>query len=257
MQLLLVEFKRIWILYKRYPMNYFAGLLFMFFMFLGIIAGSEYISGVSQVTYNNRLDGVLLGYWQWNLAIFAFAYTTSSLQSEAAMGTLEQIFLSPLGALRIVMTRAVASLGLTIGTSTLFLLLLLHVLERQLSYPPLLIWPLMTALLSAYGVGLMLGALALIYKQISRVMVIVQIGIVPLVVVAFEEMDNISPWLYNALPIAPSSVALRTLMTRAAQPTTIELLAATANGAVFMAIGIYVFHWAARKAKRDALLGQH
>lgn len=257
MQLFLAELTRIWTLYRRYPMNYFSGLLMMLFMFLGLIAGAEYLTATSKMTYNDRLEGVILGYWQWNLSMFAFAYTVSALQSEAARGTLEQIFLSPKGPLRVIMTRTLASLGLTVGTSTALLLILLHLSDQQISYPPLLVWPLLTVLLAAYGIGLALGGLTLVYKEVNRVMVIVKIGLVPMVAVAFEDIGTLSPIIYNSLPIAPSSVALRHLMAREIQPTTLELLVASANGITYMSFGLLLFAWAIRKARREALLGQH
>ncbi|MEO1085151.1 MAG: ABC transporter permease, partial [Acidobacteriota bacterium] len=67
-ELLRGETKRIWIAYWRYPLDFISGLLVLFITFYVIIMGAEYVSGGQTSRFGgDRLSGLILGYWLWNL----------------------------------------------------------------------------------------------------------------------------------------------------------------------------------------------
>ena len=254
-RLIFTEMVRTWILYRRYPMNYFSGLFVMLFTFYGLIMGAQFLGG-NAFAMGDRLDGVILGYWLWNLAIFAFTYTAATMQTEAIAGTLEQLFLSSFGALRIFLARILASLVINIVTSTLLLLVMLILTGRTLSFPLEIILPLASAVMAAYGIGLMVGGAALVFKQVSRFMTIVQFMLLPLVVVPFDEVEGIDPEVFNFLPMEPSAALLRSLMARGEALDLTQLAISLGNGVGHMLLGVLVFHWAVKTARKHALLGQ-
>lgn len=254
LDLLIAELKRSWIIYKRYPMNFASGLVIMFVTFYALVMGAQYMAG-AQFQLGERLDGFILGYWMWNLTIMAFSYTATAVRMEAAAGTLEQIYLSPHGTIKIFTVRCIASIGISIGTSTIMLIILLLLLDRRLSFPPLLIVPLLTMMMASYGIGLLMSACALLFKLIGQFMTIVQFLLLPMVLVPFETWEGPAAGLYGFFPLAPSAKMLRDLMAREIVPSPGDFAVAFLNGLVIYVIGLFLFGLADRRARRRGIVG--
>lgn len=255
-ELFRAELKRAWILYVRYPMDYVSGLVIMLVTFYVLVMGARYIAGPA-MGFGDRLDGVILGYWLWNLAIISFSYTATAIHLDALAGTLEHIFLSPYGPVKVFLARSLASIGLNIGTSSLLLLVLLLITGRRLSFPPLLALPLLTLLITTYGIGLMVSGLTLLAKQINQFLAILQFLFLPLVIVPFETWEGAYSIARFFVPIAPSAALLRGLMTRDAGLDLGHLLIATVNSLIYFVLGVILFRAADRRARARGLLGQH
>lgn len=252
--LLRAEIKRTWTIYWRYPMDFVSGLVIMFVTFYALIAGTRYIAGPA-VQFGDRLDGLILGYWLWNLAVFAFSYTATAVRMEAVTGTLEQIYLSPHSTLRVFMIRSVASLGINLSTSTLLLVILLLLTGRRFSFPLTALVPLATALMASYGIGLLISGLTLLVKQVAQFLTIVQFLLLAVVLVPFETWD--ADTLVALIPIAPSAGLLRDLMTRQAEPELLAFLLAGGNGVIFLTLGMLLFGLADRQARVRGIVGQY
>lgn len=251
------ELRRSWTVYLRYPMDFFSGLAIMFVTFYVLLAGAKYVAGPA-TQFGDRLDGIILGYWLWNLAVFAFSYTATAVRLEAMAGTLEQLYLSPFSSLRIFIVRCLASLTMNLLTSSLLLGLLLLITGRRLSFSPMLVFPLVAVLLATYGFGLAMSGISLLFKQTGQFQAIAQFALLPLVMVPFESWGL--PWLrhvYAVLPVVPAAEILRDLMTRASEPGLGEYAVALANGAAYLVVGIILFRMADRQARLRGLLSQH
>lgn len=253
MRVFLIELKRSWTLLRRYPLDLFGTLVALTLTFYGLVLGAKYVAGPS-AQFGDRLDGIVLGYWLWTLAIFALTSTAATIQTEALTGTLEQLYLTPLGGLRLFLVRAAASLGINLLSSVVLLAAMLWLTGQRLHFPPTLVLPLLAALLAGYGLGLGAGGLALLYKRVQRLLGLLQIFFLFLVVVPFEEINDV---LSSVLPIAPAAALLRDLMARGKDLDGPALAIAMANGGVYLAVGILMFLRADREARRQGLLSQH
>ncbi|MEO1085152.1 MAG: ABC transporter permease [Acidobacteriota bacterium] len=253
--LLWAEARRIWTIYWRYPLDFVSGLVVLFITFFVILTGVQYVAGPSFQFGDDRLSGLILGYWLWNLSIFAFSYTATALRIEAVSGTLEQIYLSPFGTLRVFCLRSLASLAINVVTSTVLLGLLMLVTGRQLSFPPEIALPLLTTLMAAYGIGLGMAALTLLFKQTGEFFTIVQFLILPAVFVPFESLNGPLAQLYSLVPIAPSAEALRSLMTAQVTPEPSLFLMGFVNGAIYLAAGTALFFYGDRLARKRGVVG--
>ncbi len=256
MNLFLGELRRIWVLLRRYPMEMVSGLLVLTITFYALVAGAHYMAG-SATQFGDRLDSIILGYWLWTLSIFALTNTARSIQTESMVGTLEQVYLSPYGPLRIFLARAAANLGLDFAISLVLLVVMLQLTGRQLSFPAALLLPLIPVVLAAYGLGLGMGGLALIFKQVGRVINLVQFLLLFLVVVPVETWEASDRAAGYLIPIAPAAGLLRDLMARGLDLDRPRLLLALANGLGYFVLGIVLFALSDRAARRRGLLGQY
>ena len=106
-ELFLAEFRRSWIQFTRYSTEAIGGVFITTVIFYGLFLSARYIAGPS-LQFGNRLDAIVVGYVLWTLVLFIMGDIAGGLQNEAQTGTLEQLFLSPFGAPRVFLVRALA-----------------------------------------------------------------------------------------------------------------------------------------------------
>ncbi len=252
--LFVAELKRTWIQFLRYPAEAIGGLVIITSVFYGLFLSAQYMAGPS-MGLGNRLDAVVVGYVLWTLVLYIVNDIAIGLQSEAQTGTLEQVFLSPFGAPKVFLARAVASLALRMSLILVVLFLLMGITGSRLQFPVMLILPLGTLLLAAYGLAFLMGATALIFKRVQQVLGIFQFVLLFLLAAPVEEWDGPLRWISQLLPMLPSTGLLRDLMARGVGLDPGRMGIAIANGLVYFALGVVVFRWAERQAKRRGSLG--
>lgn len=254
LELFLAELKRIWTEFIRYSAEAISGILFTTLIFYGLFLSARYIAGPS-LQFGNRLDAIVVGYVLWTLVVFIVADIAFGLQIEAQTGTLEQVFLSPFGTLRVFLTRAIASLTLRLLLMTCVLLLTIVLTGRHLHFPPSLLLPLITVLLGAYGLAFMMGALALLFKRIQQILGLVQFALLFLLTVPTETWKGPLQVLRLVLPMTLGAGGLRDLMAHNQSLNFSQFALALLNGLSYLILGLLVFRWAERKAKRQGILG--
>lgn len=253
-ELLWGELKRTWIQFIRYPAEVIGGIVIITSVFYGLFLSAQYMAGPS-LGFGNRLDAVVVGYVLWTLVLYVVNDIAIGLQVETQTGTLEQIFMSPFGAPQVFFARALASLALRLALIVGILLLLMGITGSRLSFPPALVLPLLTLLMAAYGLAFTMGAFALIFKRVQQVLGIFQFVLLFLIAAPTEEWSGAGRWLGYLLPMLPSTSLLRDLMARGQGLDWGLWGVAIANGLVYLGLGIGVFGWAEREAKRRGSLG--
>ncbi|MGF1480933.1 MAG: ABC transporter permease [Cyanophyceae cyanobacterium] len=254
MELFLAELKRIWTEFIRYPVDALSVVFITTLIFYALFASVQYVSGPA-VQFGDRLDAIVVGYILWSLIVFIVNEITFGLQIEAQTGTLEQVFLSPYGTRRVFLTRALASLTLRLVLNGMVLLLTLLLTGRRLSFPPSLLLPLVTVLLGAYGLAFMLAATALLFKRISQLLSLLQLGLVFLLMAPTETWTGVLQWLRLLLPMTLGAGMLRELMARSGSLSGMECAIALLNGGLYLALGLSLFRRAERIAKKQGRLG--
>jgi ABC-2 type transport system permease protein len=253
-ELFLVELKRIWTEFIRYPIDAIAGVIITTVIFYGLFLSARYIAGPT-LQFGERLDAIVVGYVLSTLVIFIVADIAFGLQIEAQTGTLEQVFLSPFGALRVFLARAIASLTLRLVLIMGVLLLTIILTGRHLHFPPSLFLPLITVLLGAYGLAFMMGALALLFKRIQQLLGFVQFALLFLLTIPTEKWSAPLQGLRLVLPMTIGAGGLRDLMARNQSLDFCVLALALLNGVGYFVLGLLVFRWAEGKAKSQGILG--
>lgn len=256
LDLFLAELRRNWTIVWRYPLQAVSGLMLTLILFMTLLAGIRYVAGpMSQ--YGDRLDSMIVGYVLWNTLVFAMGEIAAGLEGEGRIGTLEQLFLSPLSGTRIFLLRALAGQTVVLTINVVILGILLLVTGTRLHFPLALFLPLATAVGACYGIGLMLGSLALVYKRVAPIIQMSQFALIALIMVPFETWQPTSANPFFLLPLVPSAALLRDLMARGQALDPFVFGAAVVNAALFLSLGAVLFHFAVRTAKRQGLLATY
>lgn len=253
-RLMLAELLRAWRSFIRYPGNRLAGVVSFTILFVGLFLGARYASGPGTFS-GSGLDAVIVGYVIWNWSLFALGTMAWSIQTEAQVGTLEQVYLSPAGPIRILLARAVADAALQFGVSILLLAILLLLTGRTVHVSPIVTLPTITFLMGVYGLGFVLAALTLIFKQISGLINIFQYLLILLTVVPVEALPGVLATWGALLPIVPSAGLLRQIMARGEPVAAMQALTAILNGLVYLIVGLLVYRWVDNQVRRRGLLG--
>ncbi|MEM9148953.1 MAG: ABC transporter permease [Cyanobacteria bacterium P01_F01_bin.3] len=254
--LMLAELKRTWIQTLRYPSEVIGGVVILSAVFYGIFLGTQYMAGPS-ASFGSRLDTVVVGYVIWSLVLYIVNDIATNLQMEARTGTLEQVFLSPFGAPRVFFARAIASLTLRLLLILVVIGIISAMTSSQLSFPPLLLLPLSTLLLGAYGLAFFIGSMALVLKNVQQLLSLFQFFLFFLLAVPTENWTGLAKLIVNVMPILPSTGLLRDLMAREVGLNWNGWAISLINALVYFSVGTLLFRWAEKKAKQQGSLGSY
>ncbi|HAA32933.1 MAG TPA: ABC transporter [Cyanobacteria bacterium UBA8553] len=250
-----VELRRSFIEFVRYPLESLGGIVITTSIFYSLFLSAQYIAGPTARQFGERIDAILVGYILWDLVVFITSDIAGGLQKEAQTGTLEQLFLSPFGAPRIFLIRAAAELTVHLILMVCILLVIMALTGSQLSFPPILFLPLGTVLLGAYGIAFIMGSIALLFKRISRLVGMFQFVLLFLMTAPTETWTgslSLARWL---LPMTAGAGLLRDLMARGKTLDLRELSLALLSGIGYFAIGLLIFRFLERQAKKQGMLG--
>jgi ABC-2 type transport system permease protein len=246
-----VEFKRSWLTFTRYPVEAVGAILSLSLIFYGLFVGARYMAGPG-VEFGERLEAILVGYLTWTLLIFAYSGLSFALTQEAETGTLEQLFLTPYGPLRLFLVRSLAGLLVQLLLMLFVGALLALLTGVRLRLSPALLLPLAAVLMAGYGLGFAVGGLALIFKRVQQLIGLSQFLLLFLVLAPFEE--GRAALLAHLLPAATGAGLLRDLAAREVGLDWGRLGLAFLNGAFYLGLGLYLFQKAVRLAKARGLL---
>ncbi|MBW4441028.1 MAG: ABC transporter permease [Plectolyngbya sp. WJT66-NPBG17] len=253
-ELFVAQLKWSWIQYKRYSHEIIGGVVALTVTFYGLFLSVGYIAGGS-VRFGDRLDAVIVGYVLWSLVIFIMNGINATLQREAQVGTLEQLFISPFNVTKILLLRAVSDLILQSGLITLVLFIIMALTGRWLAFSPALILPLISVVLGAYGLAFAIGSLALIFKTVQQIAGILNFSLLFVLTIPTETWTGLQRYLGYLIPMTTGAGVMRDLMARQATLNWVSLGAAFLNGVVYFAIGLTLFRWSERETKRRGKLG--
>lgn len=253
-ELFAAQFKWSWIQYKRYYHEVLGGIFALTATFYGLFLSVSYIAGAG-FRFGDRLDAVIVGYVLWSLVIFIMGGIPLAVQREAQVGTLEQLFISPFGSVRILLFRAICDLVIQLGVISIVLTAIMALTGRWLSFPVTLILPFIAVLMSAYGVAFAAGGLTLLFKTIQQLLGIFNFALLFILTIPTETWTRFSRILGHLIPMTTGAGLLRDLMARQQNLDFSLLGIAFLNGLIYLAIGISLFRWAERETKRRGKLG--
>ncbi|MEM6430399.1 MAG: ABC transporter permease [Deinococcota bacterium] len=207
------------------------------------------------LTQAENIESTIVGVVLWSLAIMVMQGMGWEITSEATRGTLEQLYMSPVAAWRILVARTLGRILTQLVIMVVVLLLAMLTAGQWLQVDVLLV-PLFVLLLTCMmGVSLMIAGLAIVLKQIDAFLQIVQFAFFGLVSVPV----TVSPWL-ELLPIVRASSMIHDVMAEGSSwaevsPTMWALL--VANALIYFGLGITLYKRAEQRALRLGLLGQY
>ncbi len=253
LELFLAELRCSWIQFRRYSFESIAQIIITSVLFYGLFLGASYIAGAS-FKLGNKLDSIIIGYLLWVLVNFVMVNISGKIQYESQTGTLEQLFLSRYGAIKVFLMRGLADLTLEVSKIAIILFIIILFTGSKLYFPAVLVLPFMAVLLGAYGFAFIVGSLALIVKRLQKVIPLLLFPLLFLLTIPTETWTGTPKLLAQFLPMTPGAGLLRDLMARGENLNSINLLIAFVNGAMYFSIGIFLFRFAEKEAKRRGIL---
>lgn len=253
--LLQAVFVRYWIEKVRYSFNTLSGLVALYLLFFVVFTGARtYLpAGGAQA---QAIQGLEVVFMLWSLAIFVFMEFTWVLTNEAQLGTLEQLAMSPYGLGAILFGRTVAGLLFHLVVMTLFLVLMMASTGQWLHLDLVSLLPLVVlTVASIQGLGLAVGGLALVFKQITALFQILQFGFAVLLAAPADALPAL-----KYLPLAWGAHLVRRVLVEGASlvdlgATEVGFLAA--HAAAYLVLGTVVFKLFENGARRHGLLGHY
>ncbi len=253
LELFFAEFRRRWILFRRYPIEAIAGIIVFASIFYGLFLSASYIAGPN-FQLGERLDSMIVGYVLWTLTTSIFFDIGGQLQQEALTGTLEQVFLARYSAIQVFLMRSLANLSFQIIQMFGILCIIIILIQSHLNFPPTLVFAFITVLLGAYGIAFILGSLSLLFKRVQQVIPLLQFPFLFLLTTPTETWTGKGKLFAQILPMTPGAGLLRDLMARGESLNLTSLAIALLNGSIYFAVGLLLFRIAEYQTKRRGML---
>lgn len=254
-ELAITELQRQWRLLRRYPSEVLGAFLVISITFYALLAGGTYLAGSSAVN-GERLDAVLVGYWIWTIVLLALGDSAMNIRLEALAGTLEQLAMSPYGTLRIILTRSATAAVQQLLITSLFLAAMLLFTGRSLRFSPALFVPLFAIWLSATGIGLLVGGLALLFKRVDQLLNLLRFLMLFPVMVQLNALEPSVRAVACLLPVTPGAELLRQVTIHGLPLDRTLVAIAALNGCGYLLAGAFMFHLADVAARRRGVLNQ-
>ncbi len=251
---LIANTRKVGILLVRYLPNTISEIITFYAIFLMFFFGVQFVGSPERMGENNGF--IIVSMVLWFLSLTAMQGIGWELTNEATTGTLEQLYMSPVPAWIILLSRMIGTVLVNIVIMGVVLVLSMLTAGQWLNFDVLTLVPLFIFLLvGMLGVGFMVAGLALIYKQINALLQIAQFGFFALVSVPVL----VSPWL-EFLPVVRGSSMIREAMTEGKHLLDFALtdwLFLCVNAVLYFITGIFVYKLAERRAMARGLLGKY
>ena len=248
-----VVFHKQLLLLVRYPVNTFSQFATIFAFFLAIFYGGQAVAGAA---LTDSLDGLIVGFFLWTMAIVAYSGLSWNVTREAQWGTLERLFMSPHGFGRVMAVKTAVNVLMSFLWGTLMLAFMMAVTGRVVTLDPVTILPLLLLTLgSVVGIGFAIAGLALLYKRVENLFQLVQFVFIGLIAAPVGDVAGL-----RLLPMSHGSYLTGEAM---AEGTAIwampvwELGLLLATSTAYLLAGYACFQYAQRRARRQGSLGQY
>jgi len=247
--------KREFIVMRRYLFNFISGLIGIYILFLLIFFGARALGG-GVPGFGATLDAIVVGFLVWTFAIFAYSDLAQGMVREAQEGTLEQLYMSPVGFIWVCLFRIVGAFSQMLTFNIVLLVLMMATTGRWLHLDVASLVPLiLLTLAGVYGIGFIMGGLALVFKRIESLVGIVQFGMVGLIAAPSDRFP-----VLRYLPLAEGNRLIRRVMAEGVCLGTLptgDLLFLVINSAFYFGVGLIAFNLLLNTAKNRGLLGHY
>lgn len=241
------------VLRLRYAFDTATSLLTVYAFFAVLFFGGR---AVAPGVIADTLPGIIVGFFLLLMATVAYADLSWELIREAQWGTIEQLFMSPLGFGRVVLLKTGVNVLVGFAYGTVLLVLMMATTGEWLALDPLTVVPVgLLSLGSAVGVGFGLGGLGLVFKRVESTFQIVQLAFVAFVAAPVDRVP-----LLKLLPLSLGSALLRTAMGEGVGLLGLpraDLALLVVKCVAYVAAGYAAFGYAGRVARRRGTLGQY
>lgn len=199
-------FKRDVIMMKRYPLNTAGSLAGMYGVFLVM-----YLGGQSVVEgFDETLGALIVGFFLFIMGNTSYSALSNLFRLEAQWGTLERLYLSPIGFGRISVLMSLNSVIMTFLIGFVMLVLMLVTTGRPVSIDLVSIVPIVVfTIMTTIGLGFTFGGATVRYKRIESIVSLVKFAFVGLIA-AGPQAERVAA--LKLLPLVQGSYLLQRVM---------------------------------------------
>lgn len=252
----IAQLKIRYIYLKRYYFDTISMIGTMFIIFLLIFYGAMALMGGTPADTGETLEGIVVGFMVWTFALMAYSTLSWAMIEEAQQGTLEQLYMSPLGFGWVTLLRVAAHFIINVFTVFIVLLLMMATSGKWLNLDALSLIPLvLLTVAGVYGIGFFMGGLALVFKRVQSALQVLQFVLVIFIAAPF----GWSPFM-RFLPLSLGTRLIGQVMIGG--QTLLELppgdiLFLVGNSAVYFGLGFLAFKLFEGIARDRGLLGHY
>jgi len=244
-------FKKEVILLRRYFVNSIGGIITIYFVFMLMFWGYTGLAGAG-VNLGDAVDNLVVGYITWLMLMMAYQTIPDTVLQEAREGTLEQLYMSPLGFVTLGSFKFISAVITDMVIVIVMLLLTMLTTGRSLNIDVISLLPFMVfAIIGVSGLGFFFGGITLIFKRIQSYLQIMQFALIALVAA--------SPvGLFRWLPAVLPAHWIREVMVQGQDLSHVPLgdwLAMLAVALLSALAGVAMFKLCESKARSKGILG--
>ena len=230
--------------------------LVLLFVFISFFIGSGTID-------SEGLPAVLLGYLVWLYAVMAISNMSANLSGEASIGTLEQIYMSPVPAWLVIVGWVTANFLQHTVIVALLGVILVIILPVTLPLELAALPPFALTMIGLIGFGYAIGGLTLVYKQVSSVSNLLT-NVLLFLNGSLLPVHHFPAWLETVAVFLPTTQGI--IVLRKVVVDDMSLIAVWEDGSMvflavqsvlYLAAGWALFNVGERVAKRRGTLGQY
>ena len=237
----------------RYPVDTLSNLAIIYIVFLIAFFGGQ---ALNPEAIAGSTKAIIVGFFLFLVASVAYGRLGKEIVREAQWGTLEQLYMTPLGFGTVIGFMALSNILLSFLYGIALLALMMVTTGEFLAIDLLTALPLaVLTLASAVSLGLILGGVALVYKRVEYALQIVQYAFVGLIAAPVESIP-----VLKALPIALGSHLLLESMTngtRLWELPTFDLAFLVVKAVVYLAVGYLALRYSTAVARERGVLGHY
>jgi len=253
----LAEFRRQYVNLRRYPTEFLSQIVIVVVIFYGLFLGANYMAGGQM--FGGRLNSVIVGYIVWGLIVDSVGSMGFNIANEAQNGTLEQVFLSPLGPTRVLLLRNIAELLYTLIFMGIVMGLIMVLTGHYLILSPLDLVPAVLAVGASMGIGFMVASVTILFKRSQQLLALLQFVLLFLVMTPFTTFPGIWHKIAMVIPMAPMVGLMKDMMVNNLPMSRDGMLVlwSVVNLALWLTIGMGIFGVACKKARRKGTLSHY
>lgn len=246
---------------RRYPITAFTLAITLYVIFLGIFFGTKQF-GVN--FGDSTATGLVISYLFWSYTLFALNDPSESITEEISVGTLEQIYTSPVRPIILVYIRSIASFVNASLISLIVFLFAWFTTKVQINGLLLLksLLLLIIVMVGIYGFGIALAGLTLRYKRIGQLGQIFNFVLLILagIVVPIESMPYFLQKISMAIPLTQGVQLVKELIqVNSAWDVffDIRFMGFIGLNIVYLLLGSAVFHLMNNSTRKSGHLGKY
>lgn len=238
----------------RYPVSLATMLISLYIVFFIIFFGTKALA-YGNPDVNNTLNAVIVSFALWTFSILAYSGLSQVFLQEAYQGTLEQLYMSPCGFGWVNVCTIISSFVFSSVITGLILIVMMVTTGKYLTLPPGLLIIFLLTILPIYGLGFILGGLALIFKQIEPLTQLFQYAFIGLIVLPVDRFPAL-----KILPLALGNSIIKKMVSGGypfSRIPAVDWVVLVATCIFYLAVGWFVFRLCEKAAKIRGLLAHY